>query len=135
MAKSSKPARRTVGACVCLLATVLLYAPLAAAAWTMQSMSCCAGEYCPLHRQSHQKTQEHEMDCGHDHSGMAACSMDCCHIPEKAALSLLTFVLPRPESVSKAQVIAHFVNFSDTNEIRPFSKPLSPPPRVTAAIL
>ena len=40
-------------ACVCLLAVLLLWTPLWAAAWQTHNMSCCTDGMCPLHGHAH----------------------------------------------------------------------------------
>jgi hypothetical protein len=128
-------AQRKLGAYLCLLATMLLYAPLTALAWSASAMSCCDGDHCPLHQHDHQNTQKHAMDCGHESDEMTACSMDCCHTSEKATLTALTFVLPRPGIAADAVIITRASEVMQSSEIRSFPEPLSPPPRLAAAVL
>lgn len=134
MSAREENARRNVGAYLCLLATVLLYAPLAALACSVSPMSCCDGDHCPLHRQHRQDTHKHDMDCGHDSDEMTACSMDCCHTSEKAALTLLTFVLPYPGIVAEASLVTGAHQIIQSSEILLSHQPLSPPPRLASAL-
>src|SRR5271169_3363204 len=87
---------RSFGAWVCLVALVLLWAPMWAAAWQANSMACCDGGLCAAHGHSKptpsrpQKSSPAEapMDCDH-HAGseLTACAMTCSH---ESASSLTT---------------------------------------------
>src|SRR5712691_10436367 len=91
--------RRSISASICLLVVVLLYAPLAGAAWSSYQASCCASDQCPIAGHHHQKppaAPANHMDCGHDMPGMMACSMSCCHDSERSMVSAVAFVLPSP---------------------------------------
>src|SRR5213078_3865411 len=71
---------RSISASICLLVVVLLYAPLAGAAWSSYRSACCTSGQCAIPAHHHQKTPaEHanHMDCGHDMTGMMACAMSC----------------------------------------------------------
>ena len=131
----SKNARLKFGVYVCLLATVLLQAPLAVAAWNLSSMSCCNGDHCPLHQHHHQKTQPLEMDRGQASDEMTGCSMNCCQLPDKAALTALTFVLPGPGISTGGYVITGAIGILQSNELRSTREPLAPPPRFPAVVL
>src|SRR5215470_20179985 len=96
------------GALACLLAIAVLYAPLAAAAFSPSAMACCTAGFCNIPKHHHKSkpstspdsvaTHEagHE-DCGHDSpakagtkagdktAGMNDCSMDCCQPHEAPA--------------------------------------------------
>lgn len=135
MAEFLKNARLKFGAWLCLLAAVLLQAPLAAAAWNLSSMSCCHGDYCPLHGHHHQKTQTQAMDCQHESDEMTACSMNCCQTPERAALTPLTFVLPGPGTGAIGSSTTRAADNPQPNELCSIREPLAPPPRFTAAVL
>jgi hypothetical protein len=132
MRASRQNPQQALGVYLCLLAAILLYAPLSALAWNASSMSCCNGDHCPLHHHDPQKQQTHEMDCGHVSDEMAACSMSCCHTPEKVTLAALTFVLPRPAIAADAVTTAGLAEISQSNEIRSAREPLSPPPRLAS---
>src|SRR5437867_11174922 len=74
---------RSISASICLLVVVLLYAPLAGAAWSSYQASCCTSDQCPIAGHHHQKAPAapaNQMDCGYDMSGMMACSTSCCHV-------------------------------------------------------
>ena len=125
---------RIVGAWVCLLAAVFLYAPLAAATWSARAMACCSGDSCPIaahhHRQKVPAQQRSHMDCEHDAGEMMNCSMSCCQSSEKPLVTAVAFVLPHlvsaitPASVVSATETAHAVAIPQSAE------PLSPPPRL-----
>lgn len=128
-------ARQKLGAYLCLLAAVLFYAPLGAFAYDAISMSCCEGDHCPLHHHHQQKQQTHETDCGHESDEMAACSMSCCHTPEKLTLAALAFVLPRPGIAAEELIVTGALETPRSNEIRSSHEPTLPPPRLSAAAL
>jgi hypothetical protein len=138
--------RRVLGALACLLAIAVLYAPLAAAAFSPSAMACCANGLCNIPSHHHKSsaatttpapTATHE-DCGHDMSakvagkmaGMNDCSMDCCQTHETpAAVGSVTFVMP---PVFFVPVSMHETRASETAraiEIPRAIKPDSPPPR------
>ncbi|MGB7466725.1 MAG: hypothetical protein WBW14_27815, partial [Candidatus Acidiferrum sp.] len=62
---------RTVGACVCLLAVLLLSAPMWASAWMARATACFMGNMCAVH--GHGKTNssgkseatKSDMECEH----------------------------------------------------------------------
>jgi hypothetical protein len=115
----------------CLLAVALLYAPTAAAAWPTQSTDCCKNGMCSA-RVHHTQATPHEampMDCGHDMSVTAACSLSCCHTTDKPAVSPHIFVLPQVQDLagpSEAVAPGQILKFS---EVMRFLAPPSPPPR------
>src|SRR5216684_8099824 len=74
--------RRSIAASICLLMVVLLYAPLAGAAWSSYQSACCMSGQCKIPAHHHHKAPAvpaNHMDCGHDMGGMMACAMSCCH--------------------------------------------------------
>jgi hypothetical protein len=122
---------RIVGACVCLIAVLLLWTPMWASAWMMRGMACCTGTMCAAHL--HTKTNapaKSGAECEHSRgAGMAACSMSCCH-EEDASLTVNggAYVLPEAveiaapaETVSLAVVVKH-------EEVMQVFAPPSPPP-------
>jgi hypothetical protein len=129
---SRQNAYRTTRAYLCLFAAVLFYGPFTALAWTASSMGCCSGDHCPLHHHRQQNTQKGAIDCGHENDEMTACSMDCCHTPEKIALSPLTFVLPHAQRLTHIATLGSSIAILQPNEICPLHEPASPPPRLTS---
>jgi hypothetical protein len=127
-------------ASVCLLAVILVWSPLWAAALEANGMACCAGGMCAAH--SHSKAnqaqprqatpEEAPMNCGH-HSGngMTNCAMSCCPETNHSFTASVNFVLPSP-TILAAPVIA--VNspaaFAATEFVLTF-EPASPPPRTS----
>jgi len=91
---------RSFFATLCLVAVVLLYAPVGGAAWLLYSSACCThGAQCPIHGHHHEQTPdnpEHAMDCGHKMPAIAQCSMSCCQNPDRPAVAPAIFVLPAP---------------------------------------
>jgi hypothetical protein len=129
---------RSLHAIVCLFAVVLLFVPLAAAAWSSYSGSCCTSGQCPIKSHHHQHSSPssasgNPMDCGHEMPGMASCSMSCCHNLDRPAVSPGLFVLPAPITVSAPSILKSPIDLLEPmNFLRSF-KPLSPPPRISPA--
>jgi hypothetical protein len=128
--------RRSIAASICLLMVVLLYAPLAGAAWSSYQSACCLSGQCKIPAHHHQKTPAapaNHMDCGHDMAGMMACAMSCCHDSERSLVASIAFVLPpdvasAPSTATTSPIeLAKIVDFPRTIE------PLSPPPRFVFA--
>ncbi|HEY1470655.1 MAG TPA: hypothetical protein VGF61_16555 [Candidatus Acidoferrum sp.] len=129
---------RTVGAWVCLIAVLLLWAPMWASAWMAQGMACCAGNMCAGH--AHGKTNspgksgatKNEMECEHSRgAGMTPCSVSCCHQEGTSLVSGGMYVLPEPlgisaptESVSMSVAVKH-------DEVLQVFAPPSPPPKTS----
>jgi hypothetical protein len=131
---------RIFEAWVCIVAVVLLWSPLWAAAWHGAGMSCCADGMCMAH--SHSKSQSPRsadgasdaspMDCDHSGpSGIADCSMSCCHEATPSFATAVIFVMPEPAllHVSLAN-IGVTPKLTATEFLQSF-EPLSPPPRTS----
>src|ERR1700688_1914295 len=78
----------------CLVATLLLFAPLAKAAWSAHAAACCSGDHCPIPEHHHSKGPAHGADCEHQTGGIAACTMSCCQNAEHIMLVAMAFVVP-----------------------------------------
>ena len=121
---------RKLSAYACLLATILLYSPFAAATWAAHGMNCCDGESCPIHgHHSRPAAPAHEADCAHEGSGISNCSLRCCQVEEKAAVHSLIFVLPILQPAALGDAMVRAAESPDSFEIGRSAKPLSPPPR------
>ncbi|MGB7848140.1 MAG: hypothetical protein WBL63_21195 [Candidatus Acidiferrum sp.] len=131
---------RIFGAWVCLVAMVLLWAPIWAAAWQADAMTCCNGGLCPAHGHSktnHPSSQQKSpsnspMDCDyHDGGVVSRCSMSCSHDGNPLLTTAVIFVLPTPTYLSQpSQAIAALIQFTPTEFVQSF-EPLSPPPRLS----
>lgn len=127
-----------MGAWVCLVAVVLLWAPLWATPWQTDGLDCCKGGMCMAHRHAKPDAglpqqagaEETPMDCEHHGgSGMSDCSMACCHESGHILATPAIFVMPAPATVcqpSEARTAAS--SFAPTEFAQSF-EPLSPPPR------
>src|SRR5882762_2783297 len=127
---------RLISASICLLVVVLLYAPLAGAAWSSYQASCCTSEQCPIAGHHHQKTPAapaNQMDCGHDMPGMTACSISCCHDSESSMVSAVAFVLPSPAVVVALAGSKSPIEAPKSLDFLRSLEPLSPPPRLAPA--
>jgi len=137
MTSGPQTCRRPLFAMLCLVAVVLLYAPLGGAAWFVYAGACCYTGQCPIHGHPPSQTPsspEHAMDCGHDQemATRTSCSMSCCHNPDRAALTPVIFVLPAPFSVSTATNFEVLVSPPGSMNAFYSTEPLSPPPRISA---
>lgn len=127
---------RSISASICLLVVVLLYAPLAGAAWASYQASCCTSDQCPIAAHYHQKipaAPANQMDCGHDMPGMMECSMSCCHDSERSMVSAVAFVLPSPIMVVAPVGIQSPIEPAKLLDFLRSLEPLSPPPRFVLA--
>lgn len=126
---------RSLFAMLCLVAVVLLYAPLGGAAWSLYSSACCtSGAECPIHGHRHAQVparSDNAMDCGHDMPAMTQCSMSCCHNPDSPALAPVIFVLPAPFGASAAIGSEALVLAPGPQNTFYSIEPLSPPPRIS----
>lgn len=128
--------RRSISAGICLVAVVLLYAPLAGAAWSSYQMACCMSGQCPIPAHHHQKNPTapaNHMHCEHDMSGMMACSMSCCHDSERSLVTSMAFVLPPPAIVAAMAGIKSPIEVAKPLDFPRSIEPLSPPPRFLSA--
>lgn len=131
---------KTLGAWVCLVAVVLLWAPMEAAAWHASGMACCEGAMCVAHRHSkaNQPMQreatprESPMNCEHHgDSGIVTCSMTCGHESSPTVTAGVIFVLPDSAAICEpARGLAAPTSFAPTASV-PSYDPLSPPPRTS----
>src|SRR5437879_4052404 len=122
--------RRSISASICLGVVVLLYAPLAGAAWSSYQLACCSSGQCPIPAHHHQKTSSapaNHMDCGHDMPGMMACSMSCCHDSDRSLVTSIAFVLPPSVAVATATAIKSPVELAKPLDFLRSIEPLSPP--------
>lgn len=127
---------RIIAAWVCLLAVAMLWAPLAAMAWSSRGMACCNGMMCAAQKHNsgtHQKnarpSADAPMEC--EHSGgsrMASCSMTCCQQETVSFVGTSVFVLPETAALSgpgeKVEVIESHTAFEVRQAIEP---PYTPP--------
>ena len=127
---------RSVGACVCLVAVLLLWAPMWASAWMARGMACCDGNMCAAH--DHAKsgsagksdTTKSETECEHSRSaGMTACSVSCCREQGASLVSSGVYVLPELVVVSvPAETLGLAVEVKHDEVMQVFAPP-SPPPK------
>ncbi len=128
--------RRSILASICLLMVVLLYAPLAGAAWSSYQMACCMSGQCPIAAHHHQKTPAapaNHMDCGHDMPGMMACSMSCCNDSERSLVTPIAFVLPPSMAAAPSAGVKSPIELAKPLDFPRSIEPLSPPPRFDSA--
>ena len=127
--------RRSIAASICLLAVVLLYAPLAGAAWSSYQSACCMSGQCKIPAHHHHKAPAapaNHMDCDHDdheRSGMMACAMSCCHDSERSVVTSIAFVLPPAIAAAAPAAITSSVELAKPANFLRSIEPLSPPPR------
>jgi hypothetical protein len=129
---------RKLGACVCLVAVVMLWAPLWASALQAAGMACCDGAMCPLHGHAPKKssgdsnaTKGAPMGaCEHQGRGAAMdCTMACCHPAETSMSAAIFFVVPSPPKVSVQILIGPAPPTLSSLASSYVFDPASPPPR------
>jgi hypothetical protein len=128
--------RRSITASICLLTVVLLYAPLAGAAWTSYQSSCCPSGQCKIPAHHHEKiptAPANHMDCGHDMSGMMVCSMSCCHDSDRSLVTSIAFVLPPSTGLADFASAKSPIELAKLLDFPRSIEPLSPPPRFVSA--
>jgi len=127
-------------ALVCLLAVVLLWSPLWAAAWQAYHMDCCNGRLCPAHSRTARtvptKPQTTSEECEHhggnsQPSGNMHCSMTCCHEAPVSFTSSTLFLVPQPAALSQPAELVAGVSLLAPSGLFHSLEPLSPPPRAT----
>jgi hypothetical protein len=134
---SNAPGRR-LGACVCLVAVMLLWAPAWAAALQATGMVCCDGAMCPLHGHAPKKSL-HETspaknasmaECDH-HVRQAAmdCTMACCHPKDPVVTGAAVFVVPGIVAISAPILLGPPIRTLATSANSFVFDPVSPPPR------
>jgi len=125
-------------ACVCLLAVLLLWSPLWAAAWQIHTMSCCTDGMCPLHahpaapKPPAAKPAHAHSDCDHRGSTQSAtmyCSMSCCQDSSPSLTAAIIFVLPAPAMISSGTLTTATPQQISAVRSVPSFDPPSPPPR------
>lgn len=135
---------RKMAGWVCLLAVMLLWAPLWAAALEASAMGCCADGFCGRATHEHQKTNqavavhtapaETPMECEHhggpqNKPGAMKCSISCCHQNEASLTRLALFLLRVPSALCGPAEVQTFKVFVAPVAFVPSLEPLSPPPR------
>jgi hypothetical protein len=138
MRHDSNALGRKLGACVCLAAVMLLWAPAWAAALQAAGMGCCDGAMCPLHGHSPKKSSSDTNSakdapmagCEH-HARPAAmvCSMACCHPKDPAVIGAIVFVLPSAAALSTPHLIGPPARVLSSSASSFVFDPASPPPR------
>ena len=132
-------ARRMIGGWLCLVAVVLLWAPLWASAWQASEMACCYRNECPVHGHAAGKhsgksqaaaKENAPIECGHENpTGLMACRMSCCQDQSHSFVAAVMFLLPEPAVISLPLESATVVSASRAKIISHWFEPPSPPPR------
>src|ERR1700741_4387779 len=130
---------RLLGAWVCLVAAMLLWAPAWGAAFLASRMTCCTGTMCSAHGHAETKgaataqseAQEHApMEGTHgSQTGMMTCKMSCCHDQDRPATGAVIFVLPEPMIISSGIEVTPAKIMTKAVAVAHFFEPPSPPPR------
>jgi hypothetical protein len=133
---------RMIGVWVCLVAVVLLWAPLWASAWQASGMACCNGNECPIHGHAGGKhsgksqaaaNKNAPMEFGHENRpGLMACRVSCCQDQSHSFVAAVTFLLPEPMTISVPVESATVVASSQAKIVAHLFEPPSPPPRVVS---
>jgi hypothetical protein len=137
---SNAPGNRAA-ACVCLLAVLLLWSPLWAAAFHAKDMACCDGAMCPLHghvpkKNSHDAASPKETPTTCEHHAESAamdCTMACCQAADSTITQAIIFVLPAAPVISTPLLAGDSIANFFSSRISPVFDPASPPPRTSPA--
>lgn len=127
---------RSIAAGICLLTVVLLYAPLAGAAWSSYQSACCMSGQCKIPAHRHHKTPAapaNHMDCGHDMAGAMDCAMSCCNDSERSVVTSIAFVLPPAIAAAAPAAITSPIELAKPENFLRSIEPLFPPPRFVSA--
>jgi hypothetical protein len=135
-----------MAAWVCLLAVILLWAPLGAVALEANGMGCCIAGFCAHGLHGHQRGEQAppaepaaaETSMGCEHHGATRnkpdamkCSLSCCHETSAAMAAAIVFVLPATTSLSAPLGASSASPELTATEFMQSIEPLSPPPRIT----
>src|SRR6202521_5228176 len=121
--------RRSISASICLLVVVLLYAPLAGAAWSSYQSACCTSGLCSIPAHHHQKTPAAPAN---HMNGMMACGVSCCHYSDRSLVTSIAFVLPPSVAVAASAAIKSPIELAKPLDYPRSIEPLSPPPRLVS---
>ena len=133
---------RSFHALVCLLAMMLLWAPLWANAWraapTCNGMMCLAKNHAAAAtpRQNDQASEDSDMPTDMQHCEHGAkpsattCSMSCCHHDLSSLVASMIFDLPALALQSRAPRVVSPVFYGSESEIFSDSVPPDQPPRL-----
>jgi hypothetical protein len=124
---------------VCLVAAILLWAPVWAVAWQASGMACCNGTMCLAHGRAgtqgagkaQSAAQERApMECNHaSQTGLMTCQMSCCHEQDRPATGAVIFVLPEPMIFSFGIEVTLANTSTKALFVTHFCEPPAPPPR------
>jgi len=126
-----------IRAAFCMLAVALLYAPFAAAVISARAAACCTSGHCPIpqhHRHSSHAAPASPMDCRHNMSSAAECSLSCCHTPERAFLFPVAFLLPHVTPLATPACAMRASQAREISELPRTIEPPSPPPRLSTSL-
>ncbi len=136
---------KKLAASLCLIATLLLWAPAWATALQSHQMDCCAGGMCAAHGHRSQSSKPaaqpaSSMDCDHhdgsqQSSGVTPCSLSCCHDSDHPGTTAAIFVLPTPTHIAEPASVQASDPLPQLTAFARSSEPLSPPPRVVSLSL
>ena len=135
---SNVPGNRAA-ACVCLLATLLLWSPLWAAAFHASELACCDGTMCPLHghrpkKNPHEPAPAEKSPSTCEHHGKTAamdCTVTCCQPADSNVTQAILFVLPTPPVISTPLLVEASTPGTPASVNSVVSDPASPPPRTS----
>lgn len=119
---------------ICMLALVLVYAPIASATLVVATGACCDGDRCPIHGNHHSapKTEETGTDCGHHISQLQSCSLSCCQNAEQPAAHAHVYLLMPVTLATNLALITATAPGAAPIKISPAFSPLAPPPKSLA---
>ncbi|HTC42550.1 MAG TPA: hypothetical protein VK703_13305 [Candidatus Acidoferrales bacterium] len=126
-----------MGACVCLIAAVLLWSPLWAVAWQSAQMSCCDSGICltadhaKQHHGSAPGASQKPVTCEHQGGNeISQCAIHCYQTEFHVFVASIVFVLPIAPVPARSPYFVTPVALSAQREILPSVAPPDRPPRL-----
>jgi hypothetical protein len=124
---------RKMGAWVCLVAALLLWSPLWAAAIQAAGMSCCEGGMCPAHHHQPRQADSQETPMTCEHNGASQCSMSHSQSEGKTFVAAMVFILPAALLHSRLSLVVTPLKISVDGEIPSAVAPPDHPPRLLSS--
>ena len=135
---------RLMGAWVCLVAALLLWAPMWAIAWQARGMPCCTGNECPVRGHAGSKRVAKNVSAAQENApmkcrrgsqaGLMECRMSCCQNQEQALVGAVIFVLPEATTISVPSTFRTTEGKPLVRVIAHLFEPPSPPPRSNSSV-
>ena len=129
---------------MCLVASILLWAPAWVAGFQSSTTTCCTGPMCLAHghagkegasRAQSAAPQHAPVECNHaSQTGLMTCHLSCGHEQDSPATGAVIFVLPEALKVSSSIEVTPKKIITEAVAVTHFYEPPSPPPRSLSLI-